>query len=331
MTSREIIQRVVRFERPERIGLTFSSGRVNDVVSASAKRKGYASPEEVRIEGNMEVYEDEWGNTWHRVKGMSRGGEVRDAVLRDWRDLDGIELPDYKDPTRYEPAREVFSERPDKYHLGGLPGFPFSIMRYMRKMEVFLQDVLIHREEVEELQRRVVSVVKDAVRGMADAGADAVFFCEDWGTQERLLVRPALWRSLFKPGFQDILDEASRCGVGVWMHSCGCINDIIEDLIEVGMKVLQFDQPALHGIDHLADRFGGRVTFWCPVDIQKTLQTGDREKIRAEARQLCEKLGGAGGGFIAKNYGDLHGIGVDPEWDQWAYEAFLEFGGYREG
>lgn len=92
--------------------------------------------------------------------------------------------------------------------------------------------------------------------------------------------------------------------------------------------MLQFDQPALHGIASVAEKLGGRVAFWTPVDIQRTLQTGDRELIRAEARLLCEKLGGFGGGFIAKNYGDLPGVGVDPEWDQWAYEAFVEFGEY---
>jgi hypothetical protein len=32
------------------------------------------------------------------------------------------------------------------------------------------------------------------------------------------------------------------------------------------------------------------------------------------------------GGFIAKNYPDLSGIGVKPEWDQWAYDAFVEAG-----
>jgi uroporphyrinogen-III decarboxylase len=164
------------------------------------------------------------------------------------------------------------------------------------------------------------------VRRLAQAGADGVFFCEDWGTQDRLLVSPALWRDLFKPGFHDIVAEARRLGVSVWMHSCGCITDIIEDLIEVGIAVLQFDQPALHGIEDLSRRFGGRVAFWTPVDIQRTLQTGDRAAIRGEAKLLCEKLGSFGGGFIAKNYGDLHGIGVPDEWHQWAYEAFLEFG-----
>ena len=184
-----------------------------------------------------------------------------------------------------------------------------------------------HRDEVMELQRRVVEVLKDCLRGLAEAGADAVFFCEDWGTQDRMLVSPGMWREIFKPGYRAIVDEATRQGVDVWMHSCGRMSVIIPDLIEVGIRLLQFDQPELHGVDWLSKEFGGKVCFWCPVDIQRSLQTGDRDVIRAAARELCEKLGGFGGGFIATSYGDLHGIGVDPEWDRWAYEAFLEYAG----
>ena len=48
-----------------------------------------------------------------------------------------------------------------------------------------------------------------------------------------------------------------------------------------------------------------------------------RKLIEAETHRLVETFRG---GFIAKNYGDLTGIGVQPEWDQWAYEAFLKAG-----
>jgi hypothetical protein len=51
------------------------------------------------------------------------------------------------------------------------------------------------------------------------------------------------------------------------------------------------------------------------------LPTGDRELIRSETKRLVDNFRG---GFIAKNYGDLHGIGVEPEWDKWAYDAFVE-------
>ena len=53
------------------------------------------------------------------------------------------------------------------------------------------------------------------------------------------------------------------------MHSCGYIYEIIEDLIELGMDVLQFGQPALYGIERLGREFGGRITFWCPVEIYR--------------------------------------------------------------
>jgi uroporphyrinogen-III decarboxylase len=328
MDSREIIRRAVTFTGPERIGMTFSGGRMNDVASAGATAPPGWSDRR-RVVGNMEVWFDEWGNQWHRIVGMSAGGEIREPVLKDWKDLDTLKLPNYADPARYQNAAKAFKANPNKYRLGGLPGFPFAIMRYMRKMEVFLADVLLHRAEVEELQRRVVALLKDVIRNMARAGADAVFFCEDWGTQERLLISPKLWRELFKPGFAELVAEAKANGIGVWMHSCGCVYEIIGDLVQVGIQVLQFDQPTLAGIERLGREFGGKVSFWCPVDIQRTLLTGDRERIRAEAKLLIARLGGYRGGFIAKNYGDLHGIGAQKEWDDWAYEAFVEFGRYR--
>ena len=58
------------------------------------------------------------------------------------------------------------------------------------------------------------------------------------------------------------------------------------------MDVLQFDQPDLHTLDFLA-QFAGKVTYWCPIDIQTTLQTGDRGVIRAKARAADGRSGHA--------------------------------------
>ena len=98
------------------------------------------------------------------------------------------------------------------------------------------------------------------------------------------------------------------------------------DLVELGMDVLQFDQPELHGLDALA-QYAGKVTFWCPVDIQKIVPTGRKERIQSSAREMICKLGDRGG-FIAKDYPDNHSIGADPLWQHWAYEAFVEYGAY---
>ena len=90
---------------------------------------------------------------------------------------------------------------------------------------------------------------------------------------------------------------------------------------------LQPDQPRLMGLERLAHEFGGRVTFWSPVDIQKTLQKKDAAAIEADARFMVERLGMAGrGGFIAGYYGSNEAIGLTPEWQDIACKAFVKFG-----
>jgi len=156
----------------------------------------------------------------------------------------------------------------------------------------------------------------------------AIMFCEDWGTQLGLMIRPDVWRRVFAPGFERLCAVAHEQGAKVFMHSCGKITDIIPDLITVGIDALQFDQPRLHGIDELA-QWHGRVTFWCPVDIQQTLQTHDEQAIVAEARELIGKLGGPEGGFIAGYYGDNASIGLDPHWQDVACRTFTAYGQYH--
>ena len=103
------------------------------------------------------------------------------------------------------------------------------------------------------------------------------------------------------------------------MHSCGQNWAIVPDLLDAGVDVFQFDQPALYDMPKLAALFRERkAALWSPVDIQKILPTGDRAIIEAGANRMIDLFWG---GLICKNYGDLPGIGVEEEWDMWAYEA----------
>ena len=69
------------------------------------------------------------------------------------------------------------------------------------------------------------------------------------------------------------------------------------------------------------------MALWSPVDIQQVMPTGDREFIESEAERMVNLFRGF---LIAKNYGDLHGIGVEPEWDMWAYNAILRASGIED-
>ena len=329
MTSREIVLRTIRFEGPERIAMSLPEPYPHDFVWGSLSPDPHWKPARTFAPEKGAMWEDEWGNVWARLDDFSKGRVVEGAI-KDWSELDTHRFPTWDDPARYEAARETFEKEPGKYRIGSLEHFPFDVMRYLRRMDVFLEDLAAHPAEVRRLADMVVPLLARCIENWAAAGADGVMFGEDWGTQERLLVSPAMWREVFKPDYMRLCEVARRNGLSVWMHSCGYIWDIIEDLIECGIAVLQLDQPGLFGVDRLAQAFGGRVTFWCPVDIQQVLPTGDEEKIEAFARDMVEKLGASGGGFIAGYYGDMKSIGVRPEWQDAACRAFVRYGGEVE-
>jgi hypothetical protein len=323
MMPREVIRRHLEFAGPDRIGLNFSDGRANDFCEAEL------DPSPVRrerrwTEGRQEFYTDEWGNTWFRMADMGQGGEIYRPALTEWDQLKDYRLPDLAAPERYRTARRTFAAEKERYRLGMLPGFPFAACRDLRKMESYFKDLVLERERVDELHERVTALLENVIAQYAQAGADGVIFAEDWGTQDRLLVSPVMWREIFKPLFRRLCAAARERGLHVLMHSCGNLRDILDDLAEVGVNGMQFDQPELYGLEPLAARLQGlKLCLFSPVDIQQVLPSGDRARIVAEARRMAELFSGRRGGFIAKNYGNLKGIGVQSEWDRWAYEEFL--------
>jgi len=325
MDSRTVIRKVIQFEAAPRVGYALPPPWPNDFLWGGLDPDP-AFEERRWTDGRAECWIDEWGCQWRRLGGISKG-EVFQGALADWADLDAYRPPDLGLPSRYERARRTFAAPAGKYRLGSLPGCAFNLSRYIRRLDNFLADCLLEPERVRRLNGLVMDEIEKAVRRMAEAGADGIFFPEDWGTQDRLLMAPRTFRDLFLPEFERLCGVARDAGVDVWMHSCGNVWDIIGDLIGAGVQVFQFDQPSLHGIERLDEAFGGRASFMCPVDIQRTLQSRDAAAIRDEARRLCQVLGGRGGGFVACRYTDEPAIGLEPKWQDIACDAFVEFGG----
>jgi len=322
VTPRDIVVATLSYDRPERVARSFGDA---DMVFAGPSIKT-AATDWHPVGGARWERTDEWGNLWARVDASSKG-EVIHGVLDRLDALDDYELPRLDDPAGYEPVRRVRLDHPDRYVVGGLPGFAFNIARKLRRLDVYLTDLLADRPAVAALHDRIDDLLAGMIRRYAECGCDAVMITEDWGTQQHLLIDPALWRDEFAPRFDRLCGLARSLGLSVWMHSCGQIEAIVPDLMTAGVDCLQFDQPELHGLETLAahqDR--GRITFWCPVDIQKTLQSRDEAVIRAAARRMLDTLWRGRGGFIAGFYGDNASIGLDPVWQDHACDEFLRAG-----
>ncbi len=321
LTPREVIRQNIECRCEERIGLNFDRDRRND-MSWTGVHDGFAP--KVWTEGEVEFRTDAWGNVWHRIVGMSQGGEIFKPALDTWDKLDNLVLPDLANPAYYQGARDLGASGDDRFRVGFMPGWPFATCRYLRKMEIYFLDLFEERERIDILHDRVTTLLEGVIEQFGQAGIDGVFFCEDLGIQDRTLMSPAMWRDIFRPLCERLTSRAHRHGMKVIQHSCGYNWALVDDLCEAGIDCLQFDQPAVYDQPALAAKLRKHgVGLHAPCDIQKVLPTGDRGLIERETRRMVETFRG---GLIAKNYPDLAGIGVKPEWDDWAYEQFLACG-----
>ncbi len=326
MTPREVIQKNIRFQNPDRIGMRFDRGRMDDFIrEVKIAPKGFK--EKRWEEGEFEYYDDAWGNIWYRVKSMGSGGEIHKPALEDWDALKDLKIPDFLGSEDFGNIKNLFEADGNlHYRMINIPGFPFAICRYLRKMEIYFQDLVLERDNLDKLHDLVTAAMEKVIKKIPETGADGIIFFEDWGIQDRLLISPDMWREIFKPLYKRLCDAAHSVKLDVLMHSCGYNWAIIDDLAEVGINAFQFDQPTLYGDEKLAERLQHhKICLYSPVDVQKILPTGNKKLIQDEARKMVKLFFGKKGGLIAKNYPDLHGIGVKEEWDEWMYQAFLEY------
>jgi hypothetical protein len=163
-------------------------------------------------------------------------GLVNDHPLDDWGKLGGFRWPDPNNPAFYEGMEKKLENPEDKYLLTGIFMLLFERTHALRGFENTLEDLYLERERIEMLADRIVEYDLAVIGNISSRFPGAIqgfSFSDDWGTERQLMIRPALWREFFKPRYKKIFDACKSAGWHVWMHSCGKVNEILGDLIDM--------------------------------------------------------------------------------------------------
>ena len=302
MTGKERIRRAVLFQGPDRIPQSLPDPWGNDMIMPWPGEDPARKP---CLPG-----EDEWGCVWEKDPEDKTIGQVKVHPLSDYSMLENFRFPDYSVKERYDKLTEqVESNEEEKFVLAGLPISFIHRLEYLRGHVEAWTDPYDHPRELGMLLDRLADTAIEAVKQSADRGADGIFSCDDWGLQDRPMLPPNIFREFFKPRYARVYGYARERGMQCFLHSCGHIVELLDDFIDAGLHVIQMDQQENMGVANLAGRFGGRLCFWCPVDIQQTMVNGTLDDIRAYARKLMDSFGSFNGGFIAAWYSDPEAIG----------------------
>lgn len=312
MDARTVVARAIRFQGADRLPYDLPEAYGSDFASVGMS----PSPDHRPREGV-----DEWGAVWENI-GVCNLGQVVDHPLKEWAQLDALQVPDIREERRWQHLADAHARAGGRFLLASGISI-YERVHFVRGLENTWTDIHDAPEQLGRLIDVLVEMNLYAIERYAAAGADGYIFCDDWGLQGSLMISPAAWRAIWKPRYARIYAAAHQAGLLTFLHSCGYIVDILDDLIEAGLDVIQMDQQENMGLALLGERFGGRITFYSPVDIQQTMAHGTLDEIRAYCRAMVRHLGRPEGGFIPKWYGDPAGAGHRPEAVEAMSEEFL--------
>jgi len=302
MDSTEVVRRAVRFEGPDRLPRSLP-----DPYGSDFSWFGMTPSPDYRPSSGA----DEWGAVWENI-GISNMGQVKEFPLKSWTDFEALKIPDITEPRRWENLKGVRDRAGDKFLLAGGVSL-YERVHFIRGLENTWADTYQAAEELGKLIDIFVDMNLYAVERYAEAQVDGLFWCDDWGLQDRLMISAEAWRRIWKPRYAKVYAAAHEAGLLTFLHSCGHIADILDCLIDIGLDVIQMDQQENMGLELLGERFAGRITFWCPVDIQNTMARDNVEDIRQYVRKMVGTLGKPEGGFICGYYSDPVGAGHTQE------------------
>jgi uroporphyrinogen decarboxylase len=234
---------------------------------------------------------DVFGVIWDRSEdkdiGIVEGCLLPEPTLRDYR------FPDPLDDRFFEDIPDRIRRYADRYRVFAIGFSLFERAWTLRGMENLMMDFYENPEFVHELLAAIADYNIAQLRRACQYDIDAVYFGDDWGQQQGLIMGPALWRQFIKPVLARMYGEVRRLGKRVFIHSCGDVDELFDDLIDIGLSCFNPFQPEVMDVAALLQRYRGRLTFHGGLSTQRTLPFGTIEQVRQETRRLID-LGGDG-------------------------------------
>jgi len=85
-------------------------------------------------------------------------------------------------------------------------------------------------------------------------------------------------------------------GKYVFIHSCGDVDELFDDLIAIGLNCFNPFQPEVMDVFALLKQYRGRLAFHGGMSTQRTLPYGSVDDVRRETQRLLDA--GRDGGYV---------------------------------
>lgn len=214
----------------------------------------------------------------------------------------------------------------------GSPGNIFEQSWYMRGLTEFFMDLVDNKDFAHELMSKITEIRKqNAKYFLSEVGEylDVFQLADDLAMQNGPYMSPQLYREMIKPYQVELFRFVKQLTPAkIYYHSCGSVTRLLDDLIDVGVDILNPVQISADGMetDQLKQRFGNKLSFWGAMDTTEILPNGTADNVRNEVRRIIHDLAPEGGFVLAS----VHNLQPDipPENILAMFEAASQYGKY---
>ena len=242
-----------------------------------------------------------------RTDFLLRENPQQDGKMRGWQDEHQGLIMDRDDFERFAwPPLEAVNIIPVEYTASTLPegmkvmAFITGIFEDLKRLMGIEQMAIKSIEEPElcgDILERLTVLAEEAVdKSAAHPDVVAIFYGEDMGFNTSLMLSPAWMREWVVPRLKRIADACHRHGKPFLLHSCGQIDALMEDLIEVvGIDARHSFQDNIEPVEEVYGKYGDRISILGGLDVD-LLARGTQQEVSERTRRILEVCA-PGGGF----------------------------------
>jgi uroporphyrinogen decarboxylase len=258
---------------------------------------------------NDYTYIDQWGIKWIKKENifyyeqvnypLAGDISIKDILHYNWPNPDEIVINE-----ELNNMAKKMREETDKALVLSLPAPIIHTTQYLRGFEDWYMDCAGNVKLLETLFDKVLEinmVIAEKILKQAAKHVDIIKMADDIGMQTGLQVSPDFFRKFIKPRFKKYTDLIRRFAPDtiIHIHSCGSIEAILKDFIEIGINVINPVQVSAKNMDPktLKSKYGNDLSFWGAIDTQSVLNRMNEAEVKKEVEKTIDILG-EGGGYI---------------------------------
>ena len=311
MTCREIVMEQIDHRETPRVPYTLS---ISKDVEARLDTHYRGETWRDRITKYIKSYDVTGDAAWQELDEK----HARDAFGTVWRtdkipvvvetvplkepSFENYEFPSaefFVDPALVKEVKRKIDEQPDLFTTVSIPCLWASW--YFRGFETTMMDIIAEEDFYVDLLDRLTELTLGIIELCADLPVDAIMVGDDWGEQRGVMIGPDRWRKFYKPRYAKIFEAICDKGKTSILHCCGSVFDIMDDIVEIGLNVLESVQPEAANMNpfELKRRWGENITFWGGLGTQYTIPFAKPAEIRHEIRKLRADMAKRGGYILA--------------------------------